>query len=77
VNQLAELGQVERRADPGDARRKIVHITAAGRRQLRRLDQELDRAQERFVSPLDHDDRATYLRLLSTLLEHHSTAPAS
>jgi DNA-binding MarR family transcriptional regulator len=73
VNQLAALGQVERRADPADARRWIVHLTAAGRRQLRRLDRELARAQEQFLQPLDEDERAQLHRLLTRLLAHHES----
>lgn len=72
VNELEALGQVERRADPGDRRRKIVHLTPVGRRQLRRLDRQLARAQELFMAPLSDDDRATCRALLTTLLEHHA-----
>lgn len=77
VNQLSELGQVERRADPDDARRKIVHLTAAGRRQLRRLDRELAEAQEQFVAPLDDTERATLQRLLERLVDHHEATAAT
>jgi DNA-binding MarR family transcriptional regulator len=73
VNELEALGHVERRADPTDARRKIVHLTAAGRRQLRRLDRELAAAQERFLAPLDEAERTAYQATLTTLLDHHDT----
>jgi DNA-binding MarR family transcriptional regulator len=35
VNQLEEIGLVERTADPDDRRRKVVALTAAGRRAMR------------------------------------------
>jgi DNA-binding MarR family transcriptional regulator len=35
VNQLEEIGLVERTPDPGDRRRKIVALTAAGREAMR------------------------------------------
>lgn len=35
VNQLEEIGLVERTSDPGDRRRKVVALTAAGRRAMR------------------------------------------
>lgn len=73
VNELEALGQVERRLDRADGRRKIIHLTPVGRRQLRRLDRELARAQELFMAPLADDDRATYRAMLTTLLEHHGT----
>jgi DNA-binding MarR family transcriptional regulator len=34
VNQLEEIGLVERTPDPGDRRRKVVALTAAGRRAM-------------------------------------------
>jgi DNA-binding MarR family transcriptional regulator len=77
VNELVALGQVERTADPTDARRRIIHLTAAGRRQLRRLDRELARAQARFMEPLDDEEQTEYLALLTRLLEHHEAARRS
>lgn len=35
VNQLEEIGLVERTANPSDRRRKVVALTAAGRRAMR------------------------------------------
>lgn len=35
VNQLEEIGLVERTPDPGDRRRKVVALTTAGRRAMR------------------------------------------
>jgi MarR family transcriptional regulator, lower aerobic nicotinate degradation pathway regulator len=74
VTELASLGHLRREPDQADRRRNIVHLTDAGRRQLRRLDQELDRAQEIFLGPLAADDRTRYHAMLTTLLAHHGSA---
>lgn len=76
VNELAAAGQVERSPDPADGRRNVISLTAPGRRQLRRLDSALDRAQERFLAPLPAADRQRYMDLLTTLLAHHEEAAA-
>lgn len=77
VNELVSSGQVERAPDPTDARRNVISLTPAGRRQLRRLDRSLGRTQERFLAPLSADDRLRYTDLVRTLLDHHeSTSPS-
>jgi DNA-binding MarR family transcriptional regulator len=71
VNELVAAGQVERASDPLDARRNVISLTPAGRRQLRRLDRALDRTQERFLAPLSASDGERYTALVRQLLEHH------
>ncbi|MFC3502935.1 MarR family winged helix-turn-helix transcriptional regulator [Micromonospora krabiensis] len=72
LNDLVEKGLVRRDPDPGDRRRNVVTVTAAGRRDLRRLDDALDRAQDALLAPLSRRDRDQLVRLLSTLVEHHT-----
>jgi Transcriptional regulators len=72
VNELAAAGQVERKPDPADGRRNLVTITPAGREQLLRLDAALAQVQERFLAPLDDEERVTYRALLAKLLAHHA-----
>ncbi|MGK5740593.1 MarR family winged helix-turn-helix transcriptional regulator [Micromonospora sp. URMC 103] len=72
LNDLAERGLVERSPDPADRRRNVVTLTGAGRRDLRRMEEALDRAQEALLAPLSDSDRDQLLRLLSTLLSHHA-----
>lgn len=71
INQLVGLGHVERLPDPTDRRSNVIHVTAAGRRQLRRLDEELADAQDRFLAPLSAAERINLEEHLTTLLEHH------
>ncbi|MBG0817926.1 MarR family winged helix-turn-helix transcriptional regulator [Planomonospora sp. ID82291] len=71
INELAERGFVERTPDPDDRRRNLVTLTAAGARQLRRMDHALDRAQDALLEPLQAEDRQTLTLLLARLLAHH------
>jgi DNA-binding MarR family transcriptional regulator len=73
LNELEGAGQVQRTPDPTDARRNVISLTAAGRRQLRRLDRVLDRTQQRFLEPLGAPDRERYTALVRTLLDHHES----
>src|SRR4051812_49679078 len=63
VNQLEEIGLVERTADPGDRRRKVVALTAAGRRAMREASDVLTTPPPELVA-LDRAD----LKRLGTLL---------
>ncbi|MBE2320431.1 MarR family transcriptional regulator [Solirubrobacter sp. CPCC 204708] len=72
INELSERGFVERAPDPGDRRRNIVSLTAAGHQQLRRLDEALDAVQDQLLGPLGAAERATLTHLLARLLEHHA-----
>jgi DNA-binding MarR family transcriptional regulator len=75
VDDLVARGDVERAPDPTDRRRNVVSLTPAGRRHLRHLDRLLTDVQEDILAPLPPGDRATLVRLLTTLATHH--APAS
>lgn len=71
INELAAQEYVERTPDPDDRRRNRVTVTTAGRRQLRRMDQALDRVQDDLLGPLSAEDRQTLTGLLTRLLAHH------
>jgi DNA-binding MarR family transcriptional regulator len=72
INELAERELVERTPDPGDRRRNIVSLTAAGKRQLRRLEKQLAETQDRLMAPLSPEERQRLTELLSRLLDHHN-----
>ncbi|MFC9692148.1 MarR family winged helix-turn-helix transcriptional regulator [Kribbella sp. NPDC056951] len=72
INELAELGFVERAADPSDRRRNVISLTTAGKRQLRRLESRLAAAQEEILAPLSAEERRRLTALLSTVLDHHN-----
>lgn len=74
INDLAKQGYVERTPDPTDRRRNAVTITPAGRRQLRKLDRLVARAQDELLAPLSPDEREQLVRLLTRVVDHHGRA---
>lgn len=72
INELADRELVERAPDPSDRRRNIVSLTAAGQRQLRRLEEQLAERQDELLAPLSPEERQRLTGLLSRLLEHHN-----
>ncbi|MCG3044075.1 MarR family winged helix-turn-helix transcriptional regulator [Streptomyces fenghuangensis] len=71
VGELAGRGFVERTPDPDHGRRNRVTLTEDGLRQLRRMDEVLDRVQDDLLGPLSAEDRQTLTRLLGRVLAHH------
>ena len=72
INELADRKLVERAPDPADRRRNIISLTAAGKRQLRRLEKRLAEAQDELLAPLSPEERQRLTDLLSRLLNHHN-----
>jgi DNA-binding MarR family transcriptional regulator len=71
LDELEELGLVERRRDPNDRRRHVVTITAEGKRTLARHRAIIKQVDEEFLAPLDEADRAALHGLLLRLAGHH------
>jgi hypothetical protein len=57
-----------------DRRRNVITITPAGTAHLYRLDGLLASVQDELLAPLSPAERAQLIRLLTRVLEHHSTA---
>jgi len=68
LNELAGQGLIERTPDPDDRRRNVVTITAAGRRQLRRLERQVARVQDELLAPLTPAEREQLADFLRRLL---------
>jgi MarR family transcriptional regulator, lower aerobic nicotinate degradation pathway regulator len=69
LGELERLGLIERTVNPNNRRRNIVSITAAGRKQLRTLDQVIDEIQERVLPPLSQNERRQLTKLLRKLAD--------
>ncbi len=71
LDELEELGLVERRRDPNDRRRHVVTITAEGKRTLARHRAIIKQVDEEFLAPLGERDREALHSLLLRLAGHH------
>ena len=70
LDRLAAQGWVERQADPADARRTRIALTAAGRRKVAPLIAEADRHQRARLQALGVDDEGALRDALVALLRH-------
>ena len=65
LNELEDLGYVERRRDPADRRRHVVDITDEGRTALERAERAQETIGDELLSALGDEERATLRSLLS------------
>jgi DNA-binding MarR family transcriptional regulator len=68
LNELEAAGHVERRRDPDDRRRHLVHVTAAGRRAIERAERGQESVEHEVLAALTPDERATLRDLLARAL---------
>ena len=68
VDQLVQDGLAVRTSHEGDRRAVMVALTAAGRRQYRKLEEALDGQLDRVFARLRPDDRAQVARALERLM---------
>jgi DNA-binding MarR family transcriptional regulator len=61
-------GWLERTPDPADRRRKLVAITAAGRRRLHKLDAVVAQVQDDLLAALAPTQRKQLVRLLTLIV---------
>lgn len=67
LDELEELGWLERRRSERDRRRHALHLTAAGREKLTEGRAAARRRAEDLTAPLSEKERATLLRLLEKM----------
>lgn len=68
LNELEAAGLAERRRDPLDRRRHLVHVTPDGRRALERSAPAQEQIEDEVLAALDADERATLRELLARAL---------
>lgn len=76
LNELERDGLVTRAADAEDRRLKLVELTPAGARKLKRMDARVEAAQDALLEPLAAHDRDRLVRLLTRVVEHPPRASA-
>ena len=63
VDRLEQKGLIERTVSPDDRRARLLHLTAAGRRQLAALRPVVEGLQAEILAPLSARERAAFLAL--------------
>ncbi len=79
VKRLERKGYLTRRVSPDDRRSRQSFITEEGLRVMGQLQEGMTRAQQRLIDPLGKKDQATFMRLLSQLVQannHYGRAAA-
>jgi DNA-binding MarR family transcriptional regulator len=74
LDELEELGYVERRPDPADRRAKLVHPTERGLRQIEAADSIMARIHERHARRLGAQAFDGFMSVLRDVAEHQRTA---
>lgn len=69
LNELEAAGYSVRKRDPGDRRRHIVELTAAGRRALDRADEAREGMEAEVLADLTPQERATLRSLVRRILD--------
>jgi DNA-binding MarR family transcriptional regulator len=68
VDELERKGYVERRADPDDRRRNLVHLTTAGRQARRDATRAADEAEQGFLAALSPAERTALRDMLRRIV---------
>src|SRR6185437_2857347 len=71
LDELEEKGLIERKRDPADRRRHVVTLLPAGKAKLAELCGISKRVEDKFLAPLDTEQRASLHRLLLDLTIYH------
>ncbi|MFV0492568.1 MAG: MarR family winged helix-turn-helix transcriptional regulator [Pseudorhodobacter sp.] len=74
IRRLERRGLLSRAPSEFDRRAKIVKITEAGRKFVRRIRPSMARAQDRLVAPLTEEERDNFQRLVNKMVDANNEA---
>ena len=74
IGRLEAKGWVQRQADPGDRRRKLLWTTAEGEKVALQMKRAVVKAQQRILGPLGTAERVQLVDLLGKLIAGHEDA---
>jgi DNA-binding MarR family transcriptional regulator len=77
VDSLQERGLAERRIDPADRRRRLLHLTERGGRVLREAQARAEEMTDELFAALSDEERGTLLALLQKLAGLVPAEPSS
>ena len=75
VDELEERGFLERRANPKDRRLYALHLTASGKRLMRKLSQLARQHELQLTSALDPEQYSALRGLLATVAQQQGLTP--
>lgn len=74
VDRLEARGLLVRQASPEDKRVRLLAVTAEGAALLHAVEPAMRNAQARILAPLPRAERATFMRMLRTLVDGNNEA---
>ena len=74
IRRLYGRGLVERVPSEEDRRAKLVHITDEGKALVRKMQPNMERAQERFLSPLSAAEQSTFIAIVEKIIRANNDA---
>lgn len=75
VDRMEEAGLVERRADPGDRRARLLHLTARSRGKIARIRAAVDCLIDTMFADFDAGERAAFIAMLERISVNLSAPP--
>ena len=75
VDRMEGAGMVERRADPGDRRARLLHLTARSRGKIARIRAALDGLIEAMLAGFEAEEKVAFTAMLERISTNLSVPP--